>query len=141
MTTPGAAPGSSILADRYLLGPVLSSGGTGTVYRATDLRTGGPVAVKLPHPTLVGDPVHRERLRREALLAASLTSPRVVRVLDLGEHNGTPFLVLEYVRGAGPSARPWRSPWRWPGPGKRPTPWASSTATSSPRTSSSPRGR
>jgi non-specific serine/threonine protein kinase len=99
MTAPDASPGSSILADRYLLGPVLSSGGTGTVYRATDLRTGGPVAVKLPHPTLVGDPVHRERLRREALLAASLTSPRVVRVLDLGEHAGTPFLVLEYVNG------------------------------------------
>src|SRR5215203_6088890 len=99
MTTPDASSGSSILADRYLLGPVLSSGGTGTVYRATDLRTGGPVAVKLPHPTLMSDPVHRERLRREALLAASLTSPRVVRVLDLGEHGGTPFLVLEYVNG------------------------------------------
>jgi eukaryotic-like serine/threonine-protein kinase len=88
-----------VLADRYLLGPVLSSGGTGSVYKATDLRTGGPVAVKLPHPALARDPVHRERLRREALLAASLTSPRVVRVLDLGEHDGTPFLVLEYVAG------------------------------------------
>ena len=91
--------GSTLIADRYLLGPALSAGGSGTVYRATDLRTGGPVAVKLPHPALARDPVHRERLRREALLAASLTSPRVVRVLDLGEHAGTPFLVLEYVAG------------------------------------------
>ena len=91
--------GSTLIADRYLLGQALSAGGSGTVYRATDLRTGGPVAVKLPHPALARDPVHRERLRREALLAASLTSPRVVRVLDLGEHAGTPFLVLEYVAG------------------------------------------
>ena len=92
---------ATILADRYLLGPILSAGGTGTVYRATDLRTGGPVAVKLPHPALARDPVQRERLRREALLAASLTSPRVVRVLDLGEQDGTPFLGLEYGAGGG----------------------------------------
>jgi non-specific serine/threonine protein kinase len=89
----------TVLADRYLLTDELGSGGMGTVYRATDLRTGGPVAVKVPHPYLARDPVFRERLRREAQLAAALTSPRVVRVVDLDEHEGVPYLVMEYVGG------------------------------------------
>ena len=59
------APGT-ILADRYRLGEELGRGGMGAVYRATDLRTGGPVAVKALHPAFARDPVYRERLRREA---------------------------------------------------------------------------
>ena len=67
------------------------------VYRATDLRTRGPVAVKLLAPALAHSAVSRQRLQREAQLAAGLSSPRVVRVLDLFEHQGTPVLVMEYV--------------------------------------------
>ena len=89
----------TILADRYLLTEEIGAGGMGTVYRATDLRTGGPVAVKVPHPYLARDPVFRERLRREARIAAALTSPRVVRVVDLDEHEGVPYLVMEFVAG------------------------------------------
>jgi non-specific serine/threonine protein kinase len=89
----------TILADRYLLTEEIGTGGIGTVYKATDLRTGGPVAVKAPHPFLARDPAFRERLRREARLAAALTSPRVVRVVDLDEHEGVPYLVLEFVAG------------------------------------------
>lgn len=89
----------TILADRYLLTEEIGTGGMGTVYKATDLRTGGPVAVKAPHPFLARDPHFRERLRREARLAAALTSPRVVRVVDLDEHEGVPYLVMEFVAG------------------------------------------
>jgi serine/threonine protein kinase len=71
----------------------------GAVYRATDLRTGGPVAVKALHPALARDPVYRERLRREALAAAALTSPRVVRVVDLDADAEPPYIVLEFVAG------------------------------------------
>ena len=71
----------------------------GSVFRATDLRTGGPVAVKLLHPAYARNASYRERLRREAQIAASLTSPRVVRVVDLDEQDGVPFLVQEYVAG------------------------------------------
>jgi len=71
----------------------------GSVYRATDLRTQGTVAVKLAHPHLANEPSFRERLRREARIAASLSSPRVVRVIDFDEHEGVPFLVMEYVAG------------------------------------------
>src|SRR5262245_51122027 len=89
----------TLLADRYLLGDEVGSGGMGTVYRATDLRTGGLVAVKVPHAYLASDPSFRDRLREEAKIAAALTSPRVVRVVDLDEQEGTPFLVMEFVAG------------------------------------------
>src|SRR5688500_11323536 len=87
------------LGGRYLLVQELGSGGLGRVHRATDLRTGGPVAVKLLHPTYARNATCRERLRREAQIAASRTSPRVVRIVDLDEHQGVPFLVQEYVGG------------------------------------------
>ncbi|HEX2326723.1 MAG TPA: protein kinase, partial [Chloroflexota bacterium] len=109
------APGT-ILANRYRLGEELGRGGMGAVYRATDLRTGGPVAVKALHPALARDPVYRERLRREAQTAAVLTSPRVVRVVDLAAAAEPPFLVLEYVAGETLQAR-WRREGRLaPGP-------------------------
>jgi serine/threonine protein kinase len=88
-----------ILAGRYMLGDLLGTGGMGSVYRATDLRTGGFVAVKMPHPWLAGDADYNLRLQREAEIAASLTSPRVVRVMDFDWHEGRPFLVMEYVPG------------------------------------------
>ena len=47
----------TILGDRFLLADELGSGSTGAVYRATDLRTGGPVAVKVPHAYLARDPL------------------------------------------------------------------------------------
>ncbi|MFN8556025.1 MAG: protein kinase [Dehalococcoidia bacterium] len=71
----------------------------GTVFRAVDLRTGGNVAVKAPHAFLTRDRNYVERLRREAMIAASLQSPRIARVTDLAEHDGTPYLVMEYVPG------------------------------------------
>src|SRR5262249_26333434 len=88
-----------VLANRYLLGDEIGAGGMSTVYRATDLRTGGTVAVKIPHAFLVKDPENTRRLQREAQIAAALQSPRVVRGLDLDMHEGVPFLVMEYVAG------------------------------------------
>ncbi len=91
----------TILSKRYLISEQIGSGGMGSVYRAIDLRTGGEVAVKVPHPPLAGDPAYIARLRREAQIAASLSSPRIVRVMDLDTDSttGTPFLVMEYVPG------------------------------------------
>src|SRR5688500_6591105 len=52
----------TLLAGRYLLQEEIGSGGMGSVYRATDLRTGGPVAVKLLHPAYTRNATYRERL-------------------------------------------------------------------------------
>jgi hypothetical protein len=89
----------TLLAGRYLLAEPIGRGGMGTVYRATDQRTGGTVAVKLLHDEALEDPANAESLRREARLAAAIASPRVVRVIDVDEQDGLPFLVLEYVAG------------------------------------------
>ncbi len=88
-----------VLGERYQLTDVLGHGGAGTVYQAIDRRTGGLVAVKVLHPALAGDNDYTARLRREATIAASLISPRIVRITDFDEHAGTPFLVMEYVAG------------------------------------------
>src|SRR6185503_4328435 len=88
-----------VLVDRYQLHERVGGGGMGTVYRATDLRTDGPVAVKVFHDFVQGDPEDLERLRREARAAAAISSPRVVRVIDFHQHQGIPFLVMEYVHG------------------------------------------
>lgn len=88
-----------LYAGRYQLEELLGQGGMGLVYRATDRRTGGAVAVKVISRALAEDGEYLERLRREARITASLSSPRVVRVIDLDEHDGAPFIVLEYVAG------------------------------------------
>lgn len=88
-----------ILSGRYLLKDELGAGGMGTVYRAVDLRTGAEVAVKVPHPFLTRDQAYLDRLRREAQIAAALHSPRIALVTDFAEHEGTPYLVMEFVPG------------------------------------------
>lgn len=92
------APGD-ILSARYLLNDELGAGGMGTVFRAVDLRTGGQVAVRVPHASLSRDRTFVERFRREAQVAAALHSPRVVMVTDYAEHEGLPYLVMEFVPG------------------------------------------
>lgn len=88
-----------ILTQRYLLQQEVGAGGMGAVYEATDLRTGAQVAVKVLHPLYARNPQYINRLRREAQIAASIRTPRVVRVVDLDEHEGMPYLVMEYVAG------------------------------------------
>ncbi|MBI2760320.1 MAG: serine/threonine protein kinase [Chloroflexi bacterium] len=89
----------SMLSNRYLIVREVGSGGMGSVYEATDLRTGGTVAVKTLHPHFARDAQFVSRLRREAQIAASIRTPRAVKVLDLDEFEGTPYLVMEYVTG------------------------------------------
>jgi len=89
----------TILANRYLVNEEIGAGGMGSVYRATDLRTGGQVAVKVPYALFARSAEFVARLEREAQIAASIASRRVVRVLDLDRHNDVPFIVMEYVPG------------------------------------------
>jgi predicted Ser/Thr protein kinase len=87
------------IGGRYQIEAEIGSGGMGTVYRARDNRTSRTVAVKLLHAHLVQDQQYVERFRREAQIAKSLESIHIVEVLDVGEDEGQPFIVMEYVPG------------------------------------------
>jgi Protein kinase domain len=78
---------------------VLGRGGMGVVYRATDVRLGRPVALKLIASDRASDPELRERFEREARLTAAIDHPNVVPVYAAGEERGSLFLVVRYVPG------------------------------------------
>jgi serine/threonine protein kinase len=84
---------------RYRLGERLGSGGMATVYRAFEPGHRRTVAIKLMHPHIRSNPAYVERFRREARAMARIASPHVVKVIDAGEHHGTPYVALEYVEG------------------------------------------
>ncbi|MCC7538555.1 MAG: serine/threonine protein kinase [Deltaproteobacteria bacterium] len=80
----------------------LKAGGMATLYLARRHGAAGfsrHVAIKIVHPHLSEEPNFREMFVDEALLSARIDHPNVVRVEELGEVEGTYFLVMEYVHG------------------------------------------
>ena len=88
-----------MVGDRYMLGPLLGQGGMAVVHEGYDRRLGRPVAVKLLRTELADQPMVRRRFETEAGLAARLTHPNVVTVLDRGDDDGTAFIVMERLSG------------------------------------------
>jgi eukaryotic-like serine/threonine-protein kinase len=88
-----------ILAGRYSLETEVASGGMATVWRGRDEVLGRPVAVKVLHDRLARDPDILERFRVEAIAAARLSHPNVVRVFDTGIDDGVCFIVMELFEG------------------------------------------
>src|SRR5439155_1463337 len=66
---------------------------------AEDVELGRPVGVKVLAENLAHDGAVRERLLREARIAARLSHPNVVRIYDTGEEGGRPYIVMELVDG------------------------------------------
>ena len=88
-----------VLAGRYELHRQLATGGSADVFLARDQLLNRPVAVKILNEALSEDEAFVERLRQEAQLVASLNHQNIVGVFDQGEHEGAPFIVMEYVDG------------------------------------------
>lgn len=78
---------------------MLGVGGMGVVYLADDTRLGRTVALKAIAPRFAADDTRRERLRREARAAATLTHPNIAIVYALEEIDGHLFIASEYVPG------------------------------------------
>lgn len=100
MSTAGAHAGR--LLGRCRLERLIGQGSMGDVYLAEHTTLQMPVAVKLIRPEISSGPEgwrFRERLAREARIAARLNHPGLVRVLDFGEEEGHPYLVMEYIQG------------------------------------------
>ncbi|HVE94171.1 MAG TPA: serine/threonine-protein kinase [Acidimicrobiales bacterium] len=94
-----AEPRPDILDDRYEIGSLLGRGGMGDVHRAIDHRLGREVAVKFLRNDLAAQPDVRNRFEAEARSAARLSHPNVVMVLDSGEFERCPYLVMECLPG------------------------------------------
>jgi ABC-type oligopeptide transport system substrate-binding subunit len=90
---------NTLLQDRYRLLAEIGRGGMGTIYRARDQALERDVAVKVVSPSDLGS-AGRTRLIHEARAAAQLNHPNIVTVHDVGEVDGTPFIVMELVEGA-----------------------------------------
>jgi tRNA A-37 threonylcarbamoyl transferase component Bud32 len=93
------------VADRYRIISRLGAGGMGVAYRAWDERSGVPMVIKIPKPVFLDDPAFAERFRREIRLLQGLSHPHVVPILDVGEHDGLPFVVLRFLPGGSLSDR------------------------------------
>ena len=86
--------------DRYEGARLIASGGMGQVYRAKDNTLGRVVAIKLLYDRFAWDPQSRKRFEREAWAAAQLSShPNAITIYDVGECDGRPFIVMEYLSG------------------------------------------
>ena len=94
------APGS-VLAGRFRIEAMLGIGGMGVVYRATDLALDVPVALKLLRPELASRPDAFERFRQELLMARQVSSPHVVRIHDLAQHDGQWLISMDFIDGEG----------------------------------------
>jgi Tol biopolymer transport system component len=91
------APGTR-LGPYEILAP-LGAGGMGEVYKARDTRLDRTVAVKILPAHLSADPLLRQRFEREARAVSSLNHPHICTLYDVGQQDGTDFLVMEYLEG------------------------------------------
>jgi len=99
-STPRLQVGTIFAGDYRIVGP-LAEGGMGSVYRAEQLSTHKPRAVKVVHGRLLDDERSRARFVREATIAASIASEHVVEVIAAGIDHTTelPYLVMELLDG------------------------------------------
>jgi eukaryotic-like serine/threonine-protein kinase len=88
----------------------IGAGGMGEVYRARDTRLERTVAIKVLPATLNANPELKQRFEREARAISALQHPHICVLHDVGHHDGTDFLVMEYLEGETLSERLKRGP-------------------------------
>jgi len=84
--------------DHYRLDATVAHSGMATLYKATDLRDGRQVAIKVPHAEMEAEPILVERFRREQQIGQELDHPGVVKTYD-GEQRSRLYMVIEWVEG------------------------------------------
>ena len=88
------------IGNRYVVEQKLGVGSTGVVYRAHHTKLTRLFALKVLHRGLLADDKAVRRFEREAQLAGALSHPNVVSVVDIGTHDGVPYLAMEHAEGA-----------------------------------------
>jgi Tol biopolymer transport system component/predicted Ser/Thr protein kinase len=83
----------------YEILALIGTGGMGEVYKAKDTRLDRTVAIKVLPTHLADNPDLKQRFEREARAVSSLNHPHICTLHDIGEQDGTEFLVMEYIEG------------------------------------------
>jgi serine/threonine protein kinase len=89
-------PGEQL--DHYRIENLVARSGMASIYRATDMRDGREVAIKIPHPEMEADPVLYDRFQREGEIGEKLDHPGVMKVLADNDRSQV-YMVMEWVKG------------------------------------------
>ncbi len=89
----------AVLDGRYQVVERIAEGAMGVVYRGERTKLHRAVAVKFLHGELADEPARRQRFEIEARAMARLDHPHCAAVIDVGLHEGMPYVVMDYVRG------------------------------------------
>jgi serine/threonine protein kinase len=84
--------------DHYRIDAPVAESGMASIFRATDLRDGRQVAIKIPHFAMESDPALFDRFKREEDIGAALDHPNVMRIFR-GEERSRVYMVMEWVNG------------------------------------------
>jgi len=84
--------------DHYRIEALVARSGMASIFRATDMRSGLPVAIKIPHPEMEADPVLFDRFHREDEIGEKLDHPGIMKVLPSDDRSQL-YMVMEWVDG------------------------------------------
>lgn len=89
----------SMIGNRYRVERELGHGGMATVYKCQDIITDQEVSVKIIRDDTMQNPVNVQRFHRESKATSELRHANIVSVITIGEQDGRPFIVNEYING------------------------------------------